>query len=57
MEATNLKHAGEALCDVIEVRWDKFRVPDEELVKCEKPILLTYRAKEGEYYVKPARMR
>lgn len=36
MEATSLKHAGEALCDVVEVRWDKFRVPDEELVKREK---------------------
>lgn len=46
--ATNLKHAGEALCDVVEVRWDKFHVSDEELAKCEKPILLTYCAEGNE---------
>lgn len=53
MEAASLKHAGETPCDVVEVRWDKFHVPDEELIKCDKPILLTYRAKDGEYFVKP----
>lgn len=38
------KHADDSSCDVVEVRWDKFHLSVEEMVKCKKPILLTYRA-------------